>query len=152
MYDKLEITEVVNRYFAALDQRLFDPGTFSQIFADDAVSVRPNGAGLTGPEAIRESHVKSMERFRATQHLTSGFIIEMAGDSKADFRVNLIALHFWKDGLGDSSLSKDDNYFLAGGVVSGSAIKTSKGWRIQKIAMNAIWRKGVGFQEMLNTK
>jgi hypothetical protein len=68
-----------------------------------------------------------LERFRATQHLTSGFIIDVADESKADFRVNLIALHFWKEGFGDSSIRKDDNYFLAGGVVSGSVTKTNNG-------------------------
>ncbi len=38
------ITEVINRYFAALDQKQFDVTTMSQIFADNAKIVRPNGA------------------------------------------------------------------------------------------------------------
>ena len=42
------ITEVVNRYFAALDQKQFDVTTMRQIFADDAKIVRPNGAVTTG--------------------------------------------------------------------------------------------------------
>ncbi len=114
--------------------------------------MRPNGASLAGPEAIRSSHAKSMERFRATQHLTSGFIIDVANESKADFRGNLIALHFWKEGFGDSSVKKEDNYFLAGGVVSGSATKTSNGWRILNLRNDVVWRRGVGFQEIINTR
>lgn len=152
MNDKLEIIEVINRYFAALDKRTFDPEIFRKIFTDNATAIRPNGTSLTGPEEIRSSHTKSLERFRATQHLTSGFIIDLAGESKADFRVNLIALHFWKEGFGDSSINKEDNYFLAGGVVSGNATKTSDGWHILKIRNDVIWRQGVGFQEMINTK
>jgi SnoaL-like domain len=152
MNDKLEITETINRYFAALDKRTFDVETFRTIFADAATIVRPNGVSTAGSEVISSSHTKSLERFRATQHLTSGFIIDLADESNADFRVNLVAMHLWKDGLGDANVPKQDNYFLAGGVVSGSAIKTSDGWRIFKIRNDVIWRQGVGFQEMLNTK
>lgn len=151
MNDKLEIIEIINRYFAALDKRTFDPETFRKIFAHNAAVIRPNGVSLT-PEEIRSSHTKSFERFRATQHLTSGFIIDSVDESKADFRLNLIALHFWKEGFGDSGINKEDNYFLAGGVVSGNATKTSNGWRILKIRNDVIWRRGVGFQEMINTK
>jgi hypothetical protein len=152
MNDKLEITETINRYFAALDERAFELETFRKFLADNVTVIRPNGAALTGPEAILASHAKSMERFRATQHLTSGFIIGLTDESKAVFRVNLIALHFWKEGFGDANLSKDDNHFLAGGVASGTATKTANGWQILEIRNDVVWRKGVGFQEILNTK
>jgi SnoaL-like domain len=152
MNDKFEITETINRYFAALDKRTFDRETFRKIFTDKAAVVRPNGASIIGPEEISASHAKSMDRFRATQHLTSGFIIDLADESNANFRVNLVAMHVWKEGLGDPNVPKQDNYFLAGGVVSGSAIKTSDGWRILEIRNDVTWRQGVGFQEILNTK
>ncbi len=44
------ITEVINRYFAALDQKHFDGTTMSQIFADDAKVQRPNRTTMTGPK------------------------------------------------------------------------------------------------------
>ncbi len=59
------ITEVINRYFAALDQKQFDVTNMSQIFADDAKIVRPNGAVTTGPKEIGNSHSHSLSRFRA---------------------------------------------------------------------------------------
>ena len=153
MNDKFEITETINRYFAALDKRTFDVETFRKIFAENATITRPNGTSMAGPVELSSSHTKSLERFIATQHLTSGFIIDLVDESKADFRVNLVAMHLWKVGLGDPNVSQQDNYFLAGGVVSGSAFKTSNGWRILKIRNDIIWRQGVGFQEMpLNTK
>jgi hypothetical protein len=152
MNDRFEIVEVINRYFAALDRRTFDIETFKKVFADHAKVTRPNGMSLIGPEAIASSHAKSLERFRATQHLTSGFVIDSVDQANADLRVNLIALHFWKEGFGDPSASKEDNYFLAGGVVSGSVIKTSSGWRISSLRNDVVWRQGVGFHEVLNTK
>lgn len=152
MNDKSEIAETINRYFAALDKRTFDIETFRRIFVDNAMIVRPHGGSTVGPEEISASHAKSMERFRATQHLTSGFIIDLTDESNADFRVNLVALHFWKEGMGDPNVSPQNNYFSAGGVVSGSAVKTDVGWCILKIRNDIVWRQGVGFQEMLNTK
>lgn len=152
MNDHIAVMELINRYFAALDTRAFDAETSSRLFADDATVVRPNGMGVTGPEAIRSSHTKSMERFRATQHLTSGFVVNAIDEATADFRVNLVALHWWKDGCGDASVSRDDNYFLAGGVVSGRATRTSGGWRIVTVRNDVVWRKGVGFQDILSTR
>ena len=152
MNDQFAIMELINRYFAALDRRTFDAETFSRLFADAGTVVRPNGMSVTGPEAIRSSHTKSMERFRATQHLTSGFIVDSIDASTADFRVNIVALHLWKEGFGDAGVSADDNYFLAGGVVSGRATRTAAGWRILTVRNDVVWRRGTGFQEMLNTR
>ena len=152
MNDKLEITEVINQYFAALDKHTFDVETFRKIFVDDSKVVRPHGQELTGPEEIGSSHAKSMDRFRATQHFTSGFTLDLVDESKANFRLNLIALHFWKEGFGDKNKKIDDNYFLAGGVATGRVIKTNDGWQISAIRNDVLWRQGVGFKEVLNTK
>lgn len=152
MNDYLEITETIYRYFAALDQRTFDAETFQRLFAKDGAIVRPNGARTVGPDAIRASHATSMERFRATQHLTSGLSIDLTDASHAAFRLNLVAMHLWRADLGDPQASPDHNYFLAGGVVTGSALKTEAGWRLLEIRNEVVWRQGVGFQEMLRTK
>jgi hypothetical protein len=146
------ITDVINRYFAALDQKQFDRATLSQIFADDAKIVRPNGAVTTGPQAIGDSHSQSLSRFRATQHLTSSFIITLKDDTSADFRANLVAMHLWAEGHGDPNVDPNDNYFLAGGVLTGHVSFGASGWRIAEIANHVIWRRGTGFQQMLQTR
>lgn len=142
------ITEVINRYFAALDQKQFDVTTMSQIFADDAKIVRPNGAVTKGPKEIGNSHSRSLSRFQATQHLTSGFIITLKDDPSAEFRANLVAMHLWAEGHGDPN----DNYFLAGGVITGHVIWGASGWRITEITLQVSWRRGTGFQQMLQTR
>ena len=145
------ITEVINRYFAALDQKQFDVTNMSQIFADDAKIVRPNGAVTTGPKEIGDSHSHSLSRFRATQHLTSGFIITLKDKTSAEFRANLVAMHLWADGHGDPSADTNDNYFLAGGVITGYLISGANGWRITELTNQVSWRRGTGFQQMLKT-
>lgn len=152
MNDKFEIIEIVNRYFADLDRRDFDEAEFEKIFAKEGSIVRPNGVETVGPKNIASSHRESFARFGATQHLTSGFIIDIDDPLNGTFRVNLVAMHIWADNLGDSTVAKQDNYFLAGGVVSGRAIKDSSGWHIMTISNDVAWKKGVGFKEVLSTK
>jgi hypothetical protein len=146
------ITEIINRYFAALDQQQFDLTTMSQIFASSAKIVRPNGAVTTGPQEIGDSHSHSLSRFQATQHLTSGFIITLNDDTSAEFRANLVAMHLWAEGHGDPNANPNDNYFLAGGVITGHVLLEASGWRITEIANHVSWRRGTGFQQLLQTQ
>jgi SnoaL-like domain len=146
------ITEVINRYFAVLDQKQFDVTTMRRIFADDARIVRPNGAVTKGPNEIGDSHSQSLSRFQATQHLTSGFIITLNDDTSAEFRANLVAMHLWAKGHGDPNVDPNDNYFLAGGVISGHLILGASGWRITEITNQVSWRRGTGFQQMLQMR
>jgi hypothetical protein len=148
----VSITEIINRYFAALDQKQLDVTTMSQIFADDAKIVRPNGAVTTGPKEIGDSHSHNLSRFRATQHLTSGFIITLQDETSAEFRANLVALHLWAEGHGDPSADPNDNYFLAGGVLTGHVLLGASGWRITEITNQVRWRRGTGFQQMLQMR
>jgi hypothetical protein len=146
------ITDVINRYFAALDQKQFDVTIMSQIFADDAKVRRPNRTTITGPREIGLSHSHSLSRFQATQHLTSGFIITLKDETSAEFRANLVAMHLWAEGHGDPNANPNDNYFLAGGVITGHVLLEPSGWRITEIANQVSWRRGTGFQQMLQTR
>ena len=143
------ITEVVNRYFATLDERKLDVETLNGIFTTDAKIVRPHGSITVGPRAIGESHTENFRRFRATQHIASGFIITHVSDTEARFRGNLVAMHLWAEGQGDRDAAPNENYFLAGGVITGRVTLLSDGWRIAEMANAVVWRRGTGFQQML---
>ena len=52
LINKSDITNVVNRYFRALDEKDFDAQHFATFFMKEAKVTRPNGASLTGPEEI----------------------------------------------------------------------------------------------------
>ena len=50
LINKSDITNVVNRYFRALDEKDFDAPHFATFFMKEAKVTRPNGASLTGPD------------------------------------------------------------------------------------------------------
>jgi hypothetical protein len=145
----LAVTEVLNRYFAALDERKLEAETLNGIFTADANIVRPNGSVTVGPQAIGKSHTENFSRFRATQHIASGFIITQASDTEVRFRGNLVAMHLWAAGQGDPNVNPNENYFLAGGVITGRVVLFANGWRIAELANDVVWRRGTGFQQML---
>src|SRR6476469_789766 len=91
LVDKLEIIDVVNSYFRALDEKHFDIQHLRRIFTDDAKVVRPNGLTVIGPQEIGASHDKSLVRFESTQHMLTGHDTQIEGDV-ASVRVNLIAM------------------------------------------------------------
>jgi len=134
----LAITEVINRYFATLDERKLDGVTLNGIFTTDAKIVRPHGSITVGPQAIGESHTENFSRFRATQHIASGFIITYVSDTEARFRGNLVAMHLWAEGQGDPDVDPNENYFLAGGVITGRATLFSGRWRIAEMANDVV--------------
>jgi len=145
----LAITEVVNRYFATLDERKLDVETLNGIFTTDAKIARPHGSITVGPLAIGESHTENFSRFRATQHMASGVIVTLVSDTEARFRGNLVAMHLWAEGQGDPNVDPSENYFLAGGVITGRATLFSGCWRIAEMANDVVWRRGTGFRQML---
>jgi hypothetical protein len=145
----LAITDVVNRYFATLDERKLDAETLNGIFTSDAKIVGPHGSVTVGPQAIGASHTENFRRFRATQHMASGLIVTHVSDTEARFRGNLVAMHLWAEGQGDPDVDPNENYFLAGGVITGHVTLFSDGWRISEMANNVVWRRGTGFQQIL---
>lgn len=151
--EKVEIVELVNRYFAALDQKQIDSATMSALFAADAKILRPNGTVMLGPQGVAESHSLSLSRFRATQHVTSGFIVAFDENQRAgEFRANLVAVHMWAEGHGGQRTDPSDNCFVAGGVITGRVALGTAGWEISELANQVTWRHGVGLRQMLETK
>jgi hypothetical protein len=144
---KFAINELLIRYFRALDEKDFALETMESIFTSDVRIERPNGSILNGPADILSNQKESFGRFKATQHLLVGCDVRL-DEATAQVRGNVIALHLWADGFGEPD--KDDNYFLAGGVVTAKAGRTNSGWRISALKNDVVWRRGTGFKTLLN--
>jgi hypothetical protein len=145
----VEIQQVTNGYFRALDEKDFDETDLQRIFTADAKLVRPNGAATLGPKAIGESHRESMARFENTQHLLTGHEVTLDGET-ATLRANVVAMHIWPGA--NTMVNAQESHFVAGGVVTARLIHTSAGWRITEIANCVLWRAGGGFERIFATK
>jgi hypothetical protein len=147
--DKLAIAELLTRYFQLVDDKDFTAEKMQAIFTDNGAVTRPNGAVTTGPAEIAESNRKSFARFRVTQHLPAGYLVDINGD-EATVRLNVMAMHLWADGFGDPNAL--DRHFVGGIVIQASARRTADGWRLTDLSGRNIWRGGSAFGMMAQTK
>lgn len=147
LINKSEITNVVNSYFRALDEKHFDPHYFATIFAAEAKVTRPNGSSMIGPEEVSANHRQSFTRFEGSQHCLVGHDISIDG-STATVRANLIAMHMWQGSNTDAR--KADNFFIAGGVINAMLTQADGQWKISQISNTVVWRAG-GFKDMMQT-
>jgi hypothetical protein len=146
--DVYEISMVLRRYFAAVDDKCLDAGVVAATFTPDGRIVRPNGDVLHGREAILAGQNGSFARFRATQHMITDLVADPdAGTVR--LRANLQAMHLWAEGQHDPH--ELGSYFLAGGVLRAVAVDTPEGWRLAEVSHRPTWRTGAGFTAMLRT-
>ena len=145
--ERKEITDLLIRYFAAVDDKCIDLKIVKATFTSDAKIIRPDGTAIIGQENILESHIKSFARFKATHHVITNFLVDINGDMAA-LRSNIIANHLWADNEDHPYLNNKS--FLADGVFSAKAIKVDNHWRISELKNNVVWRTGDGMKEILN--
>jgi hypothetical protein len=145
--ERTEITDLLIRYFAAVDDKCLDMKIVKATFTINAKIIRPDGTAIVGQEGILENHLKSIARFKATHHIITNFIFDINNDMAA-LRSNIIANHLWADNEDHPHLNNKN--FLADGVFSAKAIKLDDHWRISELQNNVVWRTGDGMREILN--
>jgi hypothetical protein len=144
-FEKLQVSELLSRYFSAIDDKHFELDIIEATFTADARILRPNGSETVGHGNILEVNRKSFARFKATHHVSSDHIIDIAGDT-ATVRANLTGMHLWADDENNPSLN--GKHFYAGIVLTAKAVKADNSWRISELAYRNIWRTGDGMAEM----
>lgn len=77
---RLACREVIEQSAIHLDGGNLD--AFCELFSEDAVLVRPNGAALRGRDAIRQSYA-SRPATRITRHLVTNVMVELLQDNHA---------------------------------------------------------------------
>ena len=143
-----QIVELINRYFVAIDDKCLDLVLAESTFAPAGKMVRPNGAETIGPAAICAGQNESFARFRATQHVMTNHVVDLAGEH-ARVRANVIATHLWAPGQGDPVAL--ESHFTAGGVMTAEVVRLERRWRITRLQNRVVWRTGSGFVQMLAT-
>jgi len=145
--EKAQITDLLVKYFAAIDDKCIDMVIVKATFTTDAKIIRPDDTEIVGQENILDGHLTSFARFKATHHVITNFIVDITND-RATLRSNIIANHLWADNEPNPSLNNKN--FLADGVLSAKAVKVNHQWRICELKNRVIWRTGEGMKEILN--
>nr|WP_237439880.1 nuclear transport factor 2 family protein [Amycolatopsis rubida] len=136
------IIRTFNCHYRAVDEQQFDAPRFRRVLASDGKIVRPNGAEISGPADIADSHAHSFARFEASQHLLTGHDVELDG-APAEVRANLVAIHLGKDR--PVTVRMEDRAFPA------DLSQTGHGWRITEVRTRILWRTGY-FGELAQTR
>lgn len=141
--DHIEITQVIQRYGKALDEKKYE--LLNQVFSKDAELVY-----LLGEDLIKLPFKESDKLFKKfltkcfwTSHLVSSPVIELDGD-KAESRSHVTATHIQvkKDGT--------QNIWFVSGAYEDELVRTSSGWRIKKRIANAPYVEGEFMMEGVN--
>jgi hypothetical protein len=143
--DRMQISELLSRYFAAVDDKCIDMKIVKATFASDGKIVRPDGSAIVGWKDILDRQNESFARFRATHHVMTDPVIDIEGN-KAKMRANLTAMHLWN--FNESDPNSLTSHFAAGLVCSAVAVQTSDGWRINEMSNCNVWRTGDGLLTM----
>lgn len=139
--DRAQISELLSRYCSIVDDKCINVTAVADFFTPDGRIINPNGAAVVGPEAIAAEKAKSFSRFKATQHVTSDYIIDLEEDT-AKLRANMIAMHLWSDEESDPRSLQ--THYVAGGVFEAVAVRTDEGWRFSELKSRITWRTGAG--------
>ena len=143
--DRMQIRELLSRYFAAVDDKCIDMKIVKSTFASDGKIVRPDGSAIVGWKDILDRQNKSFARFRATHHVMTDPVIDIE-KNKAKVRANLTAMHLWN--FNESDPNSLTSHFAAGLVCSATAVQTNEGWRIHEMSNRNVWRTGDGLLTM----
>ena len=134
--DQLEIAQVVQRYFDALDEK--DYARLDRVFTPDAVlhySIDESTGPAVSPAALVARMRSFNAAFRFTQHLSGPPSIELRGD-EALARTNLRALHVQRRRDGSEST------WTVRGVYQDRLARTAAGWRIVERVFRALHVEG----------
>ncbi|GAB3205048.1 nuclear transport factor 2 family protein [Nocardia tengchongensis] len=134
--DKFEITELVHRLGRALDEGDWDE--LAALYTHDATARTPGGKAV-GRAALVGQAGRNHSPDRQIQHIISGIIVELNGDT-ATVRANLLCVFAWGP-TQDPTLGSQPRLTL-GEVYRFAAVRTGDGWQFSSVASSPVWSVG----------
>lgn len=117
--DRLDVAEVIARYAAGIDERDF--ADYRRCFTADVEFLGFGAEPIHGVEAWVDFVEKTLEPFRATQHMLGPSQVTLRGD-EAELRAELRAEHFYREPPG--------RIFTVWGTYHSRLVRADAGWRI----------------------
>ena len=126
---KLEIMELFSKYLLCLDERRFDTDSFAEIFTENAEVSIPSKMttirGCSGLKETRDIHMTLFRLVKSSHHVSSDYVFTSLSDKNAEVRCKLSVYL--------NPFGEDDSGKLLVGTAKFYALKTDKGWRIQRM-------------------
>jgi hypothetical protein len=120
--DFAQIVNMVNLYAVATDSRRYE--LFEHIFTDDVHLDFGAGAALDGLDILIPAYRGIHAVFSATQHMTSGHVVQVDGDRACCFS--------YVTGRFRRALDDGEGLFESTGWYDDTLIRTGRGWRIRE--------------------
>lgn len=123
-----QITNIINLYAVATDSHRYH--LFEQIFTDDIHLDFGAGAAIDGLASLMLAYQGIHAVFSATQHMTSGHVVDVNADSAWAF--SYVSARFRR------SLDDGEGLFSSTGWYDDTLVRTAKGWRIDNRASRMV--------------
>ncbi|OKJ16839.1 nuclear transport factor 2 family protein [Kitasatospora sp. CB01950] len=145
--DRAEIASLVDGYLISLDTVPRDGGRFDEAwarryFTSDVRISTPVG-DHQGIEGLAEAEQATLGKFERTQHVGANYLIALDGD-RATVRWSAIMTHVHLATTQQARGEAPGGHFDVGGTFTGEAVRTSDGWRLRSLDVQAVWTTGQG--------
>lgn len=136
--DRVHISELVIKYAISVDRK--DWKMHAECFTDP-VHTDYSGLGVPARTLARDEFVamvrEALSGFTATQHISPNHVIEF--DEKDSDRAICHSYMYAQHLLGGS---KGGDFYLVRGSYTNHMLRTSDGWRIERIIQHVSWQEG----------
>ncbi|MFJ9568716.1 nuclear transport factor 2 family protein [Streptomyces bacillaris] len=137
--DRVEVTEVCDRYVTHLDRSRHEDTWFGSVFTEDVHLAFPFGE-YKGFEGLASFQEMTRTTFERTYHLAGNYEVELyPGEdrNRARVRAHLMAVHVRRR-------EEPGEHFDIGGHYEADFVRTGAGWRIRGFAFDLVWNTGQG--------
>ena len=125
--DRIEITDLIYRLGACLDEHRFDD--LHVLLIEDATAATPGGTAQ-GRDAVIAQATRNHADNVQHHHLITNVLVDLGGD-RAAVRANLVATFVRDAGQPELAL---------GAVYRFQAQRTRQGWQLARVEVNPVWR------------
>jgi hypothetical protein len=132
--DRDEITNLVYRLGACLDDRRFDD--MRALLVEEA-TVRTPGGMAEGRDAVIAQARRNHQPDEPTQHIITNPIVDLNGD-RAKVRANLV-VNFVAPASLDESLPAPPRKYTLGEIYRFDVVRTTEGWRFSTVETVPVW-------------
>ncbi len=137
LLDRAEVTDLVYRLGACLDEGRFDE--MPSLFVEEATAQTPGGTA-EGRDAVVAQAARNHRPTDHVQHVITNVLIERHGD-EANVRANLV-VHFAARGEAGGTTPAPPVRFTLGEIYRFDVVRTPGGFRFRRVETVPLWMSG----------